>query len=362
MNDPLPDPPLRPSTLLLRATAVALCAALTACSSAGSGGVHVLVTLDAASFGSDLLFDHVTVRAEGAGKRATVCLFPDDEVEREVELDDPDGSCADVHSAIWTGAPALDRWDLEGAPRTINFVFEEGDAVAITASARLGGEPLAVAAGGGDAVADPGYPRVTIALDPGKPAIGAACGAALEAVQPGLFSLQQTGFCEAPAGACPFVEQGEVRASGAMYCAANASRVRNGPGLVCAGSEGGAAVVWHDALGEAAGGCVDVHATGHFVRCASGDPGDPGGCPLTTDCIVPETAFSVMAGGGLFDTVSFACIPPFAIPVTFSVQLRMPEGGEAAVGLVQEVQASGGGACFFDLYSIAVEPVTCAGL
>jgi hypothetical protein len=245
----------------------------------------------------------------------------------------------------------------------VNFVFEDGDDVAITAAARFGGAPTVVASGRAEVTAAPEFPEVTLDLTPGSPAILPACDVALQPVLPDFFDLQETGLCKRDASPCPQEELSESRSGEALRCVRAASRAMNAPGLVCADAgDVGPSVVWRAAPRPRTEACVFILATGHFVRCASGSASDPSGCELTTACLRPATAFAVLSGASVLDgsVADISCVPPFPVPLTFSVTLPLPVQGEAAIALLQDPQgAAAEGACFFDIYSVAEKDVPC---
>lgn len=325
-------------------------------------GVHVVVTMEDADFTADHAFDHLTVIARVGDREARVCLYPADAVTRERALDDASPhACADLREQPWTGPPTAASWALAARPRTINVEAADGERVEVEVIGGFGGR-LATVTGAGERPAAADYPELRVALSAGERVFAEGCELELETSLPEEFDTRYR-LCEAFMVKCPEKAPSLLR-SPAVYCVnEETSRLRNGPGVTC-GEEQGAPTVWRTppipAI-EGQTGCVRLFATARFARCKDGDPADPRGCEVTTDCTPAPVSGWTRAGGVNGPTLSEAameCAPPTAVPITWSMQLRVANG-DVVAGISQSVKTSAEGACFLDVESIAARSVPC---
>lgn len=329
---------------------------------ASEGGVHVEIGLAAELWDPRHLFDHLTVIARGDGGEVRGCFFPADEVERETPLD-AGATCADRHDAAWFAAPVVDEanappedhWRLRDAPRTLNAVFASGTAVEVEVEAGLGGRG-GVARGRVEGIADPAYPTLRLALEPGAIPIDEACGVSLATTLPD-FVEQTTGLCEAEETDCPALAPSASRTVG-VGCAAFSDRFAAKAPAGCPGSAATLAdVQWRGASTQPDpdAACVLVAVKGHFAACREG----ASDCDPTTACTPRPTLVGLLDDGGERQEVDLACLPPFRNPVTITARFPRPNTAFAAF-IGQPPAPDLDDPCFFDVYAVAVEPAPCA--
>jgi hypothetical protein len=336
------------------------------CKSSADGGVHVVVSLDPATWPTDdsYPFDHVTVTAKGGGKIAVVCLFAAGG-SRELEVDagsaDP---CADLPTPTWSTPPHARDWGTT-KPRRINFVFPVGVDVAVTAFAAFGGSrPMAIASG--NAAADAVYPEVPLVLALDKSAVP-DCGVVVigRELVPNALTALKSDLCNAPIEACP-LDPREAREGGAhtsaMTCAGDASRID--PRVHCDKPQLPGVPEFAFTVGTHIPSCGAVFLRGHFATCKDGSR-DPN-CELVAACTPPIGSKIVWlpAPGNPAPpgSVELSCVPPFAYPVIMTYQFQ-GTGVPAPTGDLPPIYAAGGafdpaaasqpGACFFQFYSIS---------
>jgi hypothetical protein len=336
--------------------AVALAGVATAsCGDKGTSGVHAVVVLDPAVFGpATAYFDHVTVIAEAGSERGVACFFPPDAPARQSEADaGADDPCADLLAVEGPSPPTAVAWGLASAPRTVNFVFPDGERPSITAFAALGaGAPIARAS-----IAAPpastSFPSVTLSLSPDTVP---SCD--LTFAPPGVVNASQV--CDAPVVAgCLEAAPNSARDS-ALACIGGVGRVTAGADVACvdAGAET-ARMVWReDDRRPSTESCAPVVVVGRFVRCASGAPSDLEGCALTTDCVPPPTAIGYLNTNLPLQTRDVSCLPPSLVPrafvVTFANERKSDETRAYPFLLAPDAPADPSRACFFDVQSIFV--------
>jgi hypothetical protein len=372
------------------ASALALGAA--GCHSSDAG-VRAVVRVDLTQWDDQHPFDHVTVTAEGGGKRAAACLFPANEIPQQRVLEASDTSCADLHTAPWTAPPVIDAWNLSESPRTIDFVFPQGDDLDLTAVAAFGGSAM-VGSANAEATADSSYPDVILSLTPGDEPIPPSCPLTLENAIPPFVAVQSSlCFGAAACPALPGEEQclstaggggGGAGGGGAgggagtgggtvgtqcfshsagVTCNGTGSRIANLPGATCSADPTLVYRGWTDANAPPT---VDplgftcqarVFVTGRFARCAA--PGSGGTCAVTTSCTPPSTSVGVLLDKNLsffMGSQDIACLPPYPVLMTFSFLLQLPMH-DWELGLTQDpVSAAASDACFFDVQSFDVQP------
>jgi hypothetical protein len=336
---------------------VAVAALATAsCADKGSSGVHAIVELDPKAFGAQTAyFDHVTVVAEAGGQRAVACFFPPDAPARQAEggtgVADP---CADLLAVEGPSPPTAVEWDLASAPRTVNFVFPDGQRPTITAFAALGaGGAIARATLDGPA-ASTGFPSVTVSLSPD---VGGAPSCGIAFAPPGVVNSSQV--CDAPIVAGCLEAAPNAARDEALACNGGVGRVTAGATVACSDGGAEARMVWReDERKPSTLSCAQVVVEGRFVRCASGAPSDPGGCPLTTDCDPPPTAIGYLNTNLPLQTQDVSCLPPSLVPRAFVVtfaNVRKSDDTRAYPFLIAPEPASDPTrACFFDVQSIFV--------
>lgn len=348
-----------PARALSSLAVLAIAGAPLACTEPPSG-VHVIVTMKDADFDDAHLFDHLTLTARIADRRADACLYPADAVDRAVPLDDPSpNACADRRTQPWTGPPTAASWALEKTPRTINIDTDGPEEVEITVVGGLGGR-LGTVRATGTLVASPDYPDLTLTLEAADPLFPDGCEARLEPSVPEDFEGQYE-LCEAPfdeSSPCPAI--GTSLRSPAVTCLDDEwSRVRNGPGVTC-GLEKGQPVVWRTPPLPTIRSCVRLFVRGQLARCKEGNPIDDPACEKTTACTPKPVA--LWSRGKLADVfhtwVPFECLPPTGVPMTWSVLLGLPKEA-ALVGLSQSVETSDEDACFLDVDAIASTSKEC---
>lgn len=307
-------------------------------------------------------FDHLTFTATVGDLRADACLYAADAVTQEIALDAPSKSaCADLREQPWTGPPTATTWALAKGPREINVEAGDGARVRVEVIGGFGGR-LGTVKGSGEAVAAPGYPELRIELTRGEALFAGPCGIELAPSFPEEFDTKYR-LCEASRVKCPENVPSLLR-SPAVYCVnEETSRLRNGPGVTC-GEEAGAPTVWRTPPVpsiEGKSGCVRIFASARFARCVEGDPSDPDGCAVTTDCAPKPVSLWSREGdidGPTLSEVAMDCVPPTAVPITWSLPLQVTSG-LVVVGISQSVETSDEGACFLDIESITATSVAC---
>lgn len=324
-------------------------------------GVHVVVTMEDSEFSGEHTFDHLTVVARVGERVAGACLYPADAVVRERALDDPaPHACADLREQPWTGPPTAATWALADNPREINVEAAGGELVEVEVTGGFGGR-LGTMTGAGEQVASADYPELHIELRRGVPVFEEGCELRLEPSFPDEFDTKYR-LCEALEVKCPEKVPYLLR-SPAVTCVGEMSRLRNAPGVTCDQAEG-SPTVWRTPPVpsiDGKSGCVRIFASARFARCREGDPGDPQGCPLTTDCTTAGARVWTRDGGvngATLSDVTMSCAPPTTLPVTWSLVVK-DTIGDVVVGISQSVEAAAEGACFLDVESITATSVDC---
>ena len=321
--------------VLLTGVAFTLVLASACRSTEGPTGVHVAVTLAPGWLETDA-FDHITVVAHGGGRTSVVCLSPQAGAAAafatEAAATDP---CADDARVAWLTVPTTTTWKLDEKPRTINIEgFAEGDAVAVTADARLGGGAV-LGHAAVTAVAAVGTASVSVALVRG--ATPTACGAVLGASLLGDASTPGVACGLSSTCLCAYSGRGSGTEADCLGSAQGISCNDAGFALDPASL---ATCTDHDVIRVPIGtgasrDCLEVGVRGHMYRCANGDAG---ACVPTTDCIPPELALHVRraAGGDDAGSTSLGCIPPLVFDVPFVVPIH---GNFGIVGSLLALEA-----------------------
>lgn len=325
-------------------------------------GVHVVVTMEDGEFDEQHAFDHLSFTARVGERTGAACLYAADAVTREIALDEPSPhACADRREQAWTGPPTAETWALAEDPREINVEAGDGERVAVEVIGGFGGR-LGTVKGAGEMTATRDYPELRIALERGEGLFDGPCGLTLEPSFPEEFDTKYR-LCEATRVKCPEKAASLLR-SPAVFCVdEETSRLRNGPGVTC-DEQTGSPTVWRTPpipSIEGKTGCVRIFASARFARCVEGDPTDPDGCAVTTDCTPAPVRIWTRAGdidGPTLSDVAMDCAPPTAVPITWSLPLLVTNG-TVVVGISQSVETSAEGACFLDVESITATAVEC---
>ncbi|HEY2518084.1 MAG TPA: hypothetical protein VGI39_44745, partial [Polyangiaceae bacterium] len=343
-------------------------------------GVHVVVSQGApdSSGWAHVAFDHITVTATSESRDVVVCLTPRAEGQRAFTVpapspDDPD-PCADLHAGGYAGvngvypaATITDDWDLVSNPWELDFDgIGLGDAVSLRAEAIFGGAaamraPLGVLRTDGHATARSPFSKVTLTFDVPPPNSFWGAGDGRCASGDTIASwLDRATFANQPASAIGCPRSARSRAAKAQIhpvATPTMGIVGRIPAIAtseCPGGEADGVVVWKSDRVPLDGGCVSLLLTGRFAQCASGDPTDPAGCPISVRCVPPPTDLLALADDGrILATESISCVPSYPEPVQYALTVR--DSSVAEVSLALRRGASSGG-CFFDLYDFTAEP------
>lgn len=328
-------------------------ASLAACG--GSGGVHAVVGIDVNAFDPSLLFDHVAVRATGANKSATACLFANGPALEVGSADRSADPCADLVPPLGTDLPDASAWALTPLPRSINFVFEAGDVVTVSAFAAFGRSASVGSATNASAVAGGAYPSLNLTLEPGNSPLPVGCGLMFVPPATGDNSM----LCKSPEDGCPLEASHENHGPN-MTCVADFSRVSSLFSPSCPGQDPGSFAAWEsDSTDAPPTGCVGARITGRFAACASGST--DAACALTSNCVAPTT--SVILYNSALDpqVTDITCLPPSTVPLTFVIPFDNQHRrltGETATNTValasSSADAQGGTPCFFDVVSVGL--------
>jgi hypothetical protein len=288
---------------------LALAGAAAACANGSPTGVNVSVTLEPGTILRP--FDHLTIIAEGGGKRGVACFYaPTQNLSPTVGAGSTADPCADNPFLKKGATPTADSWKLGEAPRVANFDFKEGDTVSITALARFGGREVARAAT--TATAGTPFRETIMALEPE----GEACTVALEGQV--VATMQEQFECDdrvSPTTTCIAPQAtGNLRTS-AVTCVADGGGASLNTDEAC----GEMPIVYSTQIRGAskATECLSGYFDVQFTRCLDGGT-DIASCPKTTDCEIPATTLDIIPAtvAGTPTHLALGCLPATTYPLT----------------------------------------------